>query len=170
MNKDVQIGSVVVLNSAEQDICKDIAKLRYTNNRSNGVKNAKMGNQSDEFTDLEGIASEFAFCKLFNVYPDLLIECRSSIRGEDNGDVILPTGHRVDVKATKYPSGKLLAVPWKKPDVDLFALMVGEFPRYIFKGFMKKDDLLCETRLGNLGHGDTYIAKQNELTDLKGIL
>jgi hypothetical protein len=49
--------------------------------------------------------------------------------------------------------------------VDLFALMVGEFPIYEFKGFMKRDELLQEKRLGSLGHGPTYIAKQDELVE-----
>jgi hypothetical protein len=111
-----------------------------------------------------------AFSKLFNIFPDLTIHTRSSIDGTDTHDAILPCGLSVDVKTTKYPNGKLLAVPWKKANGDLFALMVGTAPSYVFKGFMFQYQLLSPQRLGNLGHGNTYIAQQSELVDLDAIL
>lgn len=160
------IGDKTQLNETEQALCRAIAKKRYSNNRKSSVKNSKIGGQSNEFTDLEGIGSELAFCKLFNVYPDFSIEPRSSLAGEDTGDATLRDGRTVDVKATKYSFGRLVAVPWKQPHVDLFALMVGRFPEYEFRGFMKKDELLKDSRLGTLGHGPTYIAEQKELKNL----
>lgn len=159
------IGTVVKLDAIEQVIVQALAKKRYSNNRSAGVRNSKIGNQSNEFTDLEGMAGEFAFCKLFNIYPDFSISTRSSSQGEDRGDTKV-NGEKVDVKTTKYATGKLLAVTWKKTDVDLFALMTGVFPKYVFRGFMKSEELIKETRLGDLGYGKTYIAKQSELKDL----
>lgn len=166
LDLDVKIGQKVELTSSEQLVCKGIAKSRYESNRSASVGNAKIGSQSDEVTDLEGFAAEMAFCKLFNVYPDFSVQPRSSVAGEDDGDARLRDGRSVDVKGTKYPNGKLVAVPWKKPQVDLFALMVGSFPKYEFKGFMRRDDLLQTARLGTLGYGPTYIAAQKELQPL----
>lgn len=161
-----RIGDAVTLDDGEQMVCKVLAKLRHQNNRKEAVKNSRIGGQSDEATDLEGIGSELAFSKLWNLYPDLSIFIRSSLKGEDEGDNILHTGQSVDVKATRYATGKLVAVPWKKMKVDLFALMVGVFPKYTFKGFMRSEELLQEKRLGTLGHGPTYIAYQNELRDI----
>ena len=63
-------NTIIELNDGEQEICKIIAKLRYKNNRDNNVKNSKVGDQSDELTDLEGIGGEMAFCKMVNSYPD----------------------------------------------------------------------------------------------------
>lgn len=160
------IGKGISLNSGEQTVCKLIAKLRFDNNRKKGVSNSKIGDQSDEDTDREGLCAEMCFAKLFNVYPDFSVFTRSSKDGEDkNGDVTIE-GIPVDVKATKYVSGRLIAVPWKDaPKKFLYALMVGSFPTFTFKGFMKSSDLLSDTRLGNLGHGPTYIANQHELRE-----
>ena len=157
----MKVGEVVNLSETEQAICKGIAKLRFQNNRKEGVFNKKVGKQSNEATDLEGFAAEFAFCKLFNLYPDFTIEPRRT--EDDCGDAVLPCGNTVDVKATKYPTGRLLAVPWKGDNIDLYALMVGEFPSYTFKGFMPREELHKPERLGSLGYGETYIAQQHEL-------
>jgi hypothetical protein len=55
-------------------------------------------------------------------------------------------------------------VPWKEPkDIDAFALMVGEMPKYRYVGMMKASDLLQEHRKTDLGHGTVYMATQDEL-------
>lgn len=159
---------IIELSEIEQNLAKIIAQKRFSNNRNNNIKNSKRGSQSDETTDLEGIAAEIAFCKIHNIYPDFTIFTRST--KSDKGDARLANGMTVDIKTTKYINGKLIAVPWKEPNVDLFALMVGTFPKYEFKGFMQKLELLNPKRLGNLGYGETYIAYQHELElDLKKI-
>jgi hypothetical protein len=151
----------VTLNAQEQAICRSLAKKRYATNRKEGTRNGKRGPQSNEQTDLEGIGAEFGFAKLFNLYPDFSIQPRTT--ENDEGDSRLHDGRGVDVKATRYKTGKLIAVPWKKGNAPLFALMIGTFPKYTFKGFMPADDLLRAERLGSLGHGPTYIADQGEL-------
>lgn len=166
----MNIGTVIELDWVEQNLAKVLAKMRHDNNRASGVKNSKIGSQSNEVTDLEGIASELAFCRGFNCYPDLTIAPRSSAKGEDKGDLRLANGLIVDVKATKYSNGKLLAVTWKNHCVHAFALMVGEFPRYTFKGFMLQDDLINPKRIGDLGYGKTYLAEQHELVDMPKII
>lgn len=165
----VAIGTSITLDPTEQLICKAIARRRYENARNMNVKNSKMGGQSNEETDLEGISSEMAFCKLFNIFPDLTVQVRSSTEGTDDGDATLRDGRTVDVKSTKYTTGRLLAVRWKKPKIDLFALMIGKFPTYTFKGFMKSEELIKPERIGNLGHGDGYIAEQYELKTLENV-
>jgi hypothetical protein len=151
----------VALNPQEQTVCRALAKKRHANNRKAGTPNAKRGPQSNEQTDLEGIGAEFAFAKLFNLYPDLSIEPRTA--DTDTGDCTLRDGRAVDVKATQYKTGKLIAVPWKKSGVQLYALMTGVFPTYTFRGFMEATELLREERLGTLGYGPTHIAHQEEL-------
>lgn len=158
----MKISTSITLNITEQRLCKHIAKERYKVNRKKGVKNSKIGDQSDELTDLEGFAGELAFCKIFNVFPDLLVQVTD--QNTDTGDCILSDGTVVDVKTTKYPNGKLLAARWKNcKEIDVYALMVGTFPTYKFMGFMSKDELLQEKRLRDLGHGKGYVAYQNEL-------
>lgn len=148
---------------SEEDIakCKELASARFNSNRKSGITDRKVGKQSAEFTDLQGIGGEFAFCRIFGFNPDKTISPRSS--KTDKGDVILPDGTIVDVKTTHYKSGKLLAVPWKEPNVDYYVLMVGTFPSFEYKGLMSKEELLQDSRLTDLGYGETYAATQNEL-------
>ena len=149
---------IIELNEAEQKLAIFLAKARHQNARKKMVVNHRMGPQSDETTDLEGIAGEIAYCKLMNLYPDLQTEF---IPGYD---CLLPDGTRVDVKTTKYPNGKLISATWKDiGDIDAFALMVGEMPKYRYAGIMKASELLQEKRKQNLGHGIVYVATQDEL-------
>lgn len=155
----------IVLTEAEQRLAKFLATRRYQNARSKGLFNAKMGDQSNELTDLEGIASEIAFCKLANIYPDLDLDHTNP------ADCYLRDGRSVDVKSTTYSSGRLLSVRWKNvSEVDLFVLMVGQFPRYRCAGFMSSAELIQPNRLVDLGHGEGYAATQNELQSIDALL
>jgi hypothetical protein len=150
----------IELNEAEQRLVCYLAKQRTTTNRAAAVHNARLGPQSDAETDHLGIGGEIAFAKLFNLYPDLSIEPRRG--GADCS--VGPFG--VDVKTTRYPNGKLLAVATKAllaPDADVYALMIARFPRYDFCGFARRGDLLHPSRLTDLGHGPTYALEQTEL-------
>jgi hypothetical protein len=169
---NIPIGRVVTLTDVEVAIVRGIAKKRYNACRAKGIKNSKVGEQSNEQTDAEGFGAELAFCKLHNIYPDLEIKPR--VTEDDDGDARLPIeGGLVDVKSTTYTTGRLITAHWKKPDtVDLYALMVGTLPTYTFKGFIRARDLLIPEKLGSLtgGKATAYIAEQGELSDLKGIL
>jgi hypothetical protein len=147
----------ITLNDAEQKLARYLAASRHASNRSEGTKNSRIGPQSDEQTDLEGIGAEIAFCKIHNIYPDTQIAERPA------ADAYLPDGTTVDVKATPYPNGHLLAVRWKKCDVQMYSLMVGTFPTYRHAGMMPAPELLRPERLKNFGYGDSYAAKQSEL-------
>jgi hypothetical protein len=159
------VSQFIVLSEAEQRLAKFLATRRYQNARAKGLFNAKMGDQSNELTDLEGIASEIAFCKLANIYPDLDLDHTNA------ADCYLRDGRAVDVKSTTYASGRLLSVRWKDvTKVDLFVLMVGEFPTYRCAGFMSSTELIQPSRLINLGHGEGYAATQNELLPIDRVL
>jgi|TARA_R110002110_G_scaffold248495_3_gene464662 hypothetical protein len=164
---NIKIDTEITLNDVEQALAKGIAKRRYNRCRQEGISNSKIGNQSNELTDLEGFAAELAFCKLHNVYPDLLIQPRSS--SDDNGDCLLHIENgRVDVKATKYQSGRLIAPLWKSKDsADIYALMIGTFPTYTFKGFIKSSDFLIDVKIGKIKNNRTYMADQSDLVDLE---
>ncbi len=147
----------ITLNELEIAIAKHLAKSRYEHARSNGIVDRKMGDQSNWETDLEGVASEIAFCKMSNLYPDLNI-------GLDRDYDCVYNGKKVDVKATKYKTGKLLATLKKKDsDIDIFVLLIGECPKYKFVGWATKEELISEENIGNLGKGRGYILEQRRL-------
>lgn len=138
-------------------LAQHLAQKRYETARKNGVKNSKMGPQSNEETDLEGIGAEIAFCKMHNIYPD------TAVGHTPLADAVLRDGSTVDVKATKYKTGHLIVAMWKKPDIDYYALMIGSFPEYRYAGRVHPEQIMQQSRIKNFGRGLVYAMNQNEL-------
>lgn len=115
--------------------------------------------------DINGFGGEFAFCKVFNVMPDFLVKVTQT--NKNDYDAIIFNSIKVDVKTTKFATGRLLTARWKIDEVDVYALMVGEMPKYTFKGFMLRDELKKDCRLKSLGHKIGYIAEQDELKNIE---
>ena len=136
-----------------------MARSRMENAIKRGITNAQVGSQDRLDIDLEGYGAELAFCKLFNVYPDMSIDADPS--ADRTGDAIW-MGKTVDVKTSKYKTARLLAVRWKKKK-DLYALMVGTFPKYEFRGMATGDELIRQENLIALGHGEGYALSQHQL-------
>jgi len=153
------------LNEGEQLVCKILARKRSRANRTAGIRNSKIGGQKDKEIELDGIGGELTFCKLYGLYPDFSIYTRSAVDGTDTFDACL-NGVWVDVKTTQCPTGRLLVAVWKRdgPLPDYYALMIGAFPTYEFKGFARSSDLDKVGRLGNRGRGPTWEVLQNKLT------
>jgi hypothetical protein len=150
----------VTLNDAEQRLAKYLAKRRHDAARMDGIPDMKMGPQSAYDTDLEGIAAEIAFCKIMNVYPDTDIV----VGNRPISDAYTTGMGSVDVKATKYRNGRLLATTKKyAKHPDSYALMVGEFPSYRFVGWVPAGELLMERNIKDLGHGEGYALDQSML-------
>jgi hypothetical protein len=151
---------IVRLGETEQKVCEYVAKERYNNARRKGITDNKKGPQSNYDTDLEGVASEMAAAKLLNVWPDIQIE------EIPTHDLILGT-YTIDVKATKYRTGKLIAALHKKDKAcDYYMLMLGTFPEYSLGGFCRKEKLLNEDTITNLGWGQLHALEQNDLMSL----
>ena len=150
----------VCLTEDEQRIAKFIARRRQESNDTQGVNDSRVtAGQSSVSIHEDGFAAELAFCKLFNVYPDFEIRPR---RGSADCSRF---GETIDVKATRYQNGKLLAVAWKETcAADVYALMILEDgARFRFAGFARATDLIAPERLTNLGHGPTYALEQQQL-------
>ena len=147
------------LTDLEQKLCSEGAKMRYNVARSSGVNNGKIGPQSNAETDLLGLGGELATAKWLNVYPDLTIYAR-----QGGVDLLSHSGMRIDVKTTKYSTGMLLAkinTPYK--DIDSFVLVTAEYPSFIVRGWATKDELIDPKNIINLGHGEGYGLKQNQI-------
>ena len=148
----------IKLNKAEQKLAQYLARCRYENNRRENVVDRKIGPQSNNDTDLNGIGAELAFCKLFNLYPDIEIDHRPQ------EDAIFHDGTKVDIKTTPYKNGRLITPIWKKQiHTDLYALMIGKFPEYRLAGIVTADKLFQDENIVNLGYGNTYALEQVDL-------
>lgn len=166
MTPRVPIGSAWTLDEPWQTISRIGAQGRIDARRSAGSTNLRRADTDVLTIDLEGVASEVAFCRLFNVWPDL------TVGDVCDWDVTLPGGWRVDVKTTNYRTGRLLVHPNKAGKrIDLDALMVGTFPGpYVFRGFIRHADACQPCRLEDVGRGINYVVTQGELCDLAAIL
>jgi hypothetical protein len=148
----------ITLDNYEQEIVRGIALARHKNNIDRGSRSYKMGGGDDLLINLEGTGGEFAFCKLKNIYPDMTIDHPIPYDCYING-----VGF-IDVKTTKKPNGMLLIGTWKYRAIpEYYALMVGEFPNYEFKGYFRGSDVFVPENLVDLGHGDTYGISQDRL-------
>ena len=168
MTKTIKRDTKIILNKEEQALCRFIAKRRYETARGAGVTNSKKGEQSNEATDLEGVSAELAFAKFYKAYPSGVFDigARSSNKGEDSDGDIAINQLIIDVKATKYETGRLIAAEWKDhSSIDYYALVVGEFPKYEVRGLMSTGELITEERLKTLPNGSNkvYQATQDEL-------
>jgi hypothetical protein len=141
----------ITLDLHEQEIVRGIALARHKNNIDRGSRDFKMGGGDDLLINIEGTGGEFAFCKLQNIYPDMTINHPIPF------DCYIKGHGFIDVKSTKKTNGMLLVGIWKSRSIpDYYALMVGEFPTYEFKGFFPGEEVFNDENLVNLGHGETY--------------
>lgn len=149
----------ITLDDGWQEVVRVVSEMRTSYNRTAGVKDQKIGPQSGKVTDLDGLGGEVAFCLLHNLCPDLCVVPRSG-----GYDCVTHVGKTVDVKTTKYRGGKLTAkLGTDITEIDLFALMVGEFPTYRWVGWAWAADLVCADTVGDLGHGPTHILTQEQI-------
>jgi len=125
--------------------------------RNNYVNDRKMGNQSGHQIDEDGVIGEFAFCRHYNIFFDLGVSPRSG-----SFDCILK-GKRVDIKTTRYKTGKLLATTKVNPDVDIYVLAILDGYDITFAGWVEKEELISDKNLKDLGRGLGYSLEQSEL-------
>ena len=148
----------MTLTDAEQRLAKYLATSRTAANRGAGVTNGKLSQQSDAEIDLDGVGAELAFCRLMNLYPDLSLNLRAG------GADCTWAGRSLDVKQTRYQSGRLIAIRKKASNpCDLYALMIGAFPTYRFAGMATSEQLFAAERLHDLGRGVGYVLDQDAL-------
>ena len=164
------IGSVVTLTEEEVQHGGIIARGRTKVNRGGAVPDRRIHPVSDELANDEGVYSEIAFCKLFNLYPRVFdLAPRSSCKNTDDGDADMHDGRVVDVKTTTRENGRLLACHWKAKScvVDVFALLTGKCPTYTFRGFMTAPDLFLESRKRQMRANApmAYVADQCDLKE-----
>tara|TARA_R100001079_G_scaffold4781_1_gene2920 strand:- start:14233 stop:14697 length:465 start_codon:yes stop_codon:yes gene_type:complete len=150
---------IIALNKTEQRLAQYIAKRRYEHDRSVNATATIYGNGTPEERELDSVAAEIAFCKHHNIWPDM--------DAEHFGleDCLLANGKLVDVKTTRRENGRLMVKAIKRKEVcDLYALVVGRFPKFRFAGWMAVEELFTEDRLEYRLQYPSYVATQNELT------
>ena len=169
---NISKNTIVKLNELEQSIAEAIAVERLNICNNLGIKD-RLINRSHMSKDIEreAVAAEMVLCKTLGLYPEFLFDIKpsSKAKGTDKGDLTL-NGFNVDVKYTRYKTGKLFArYKYEGDCIDTYCLITKEDDRtYNIRGFMTSTDLLQEHRVGTLGiykDRPCFIAEQKELYD-----
>jgi len=158
----ILLDEIISLDNSEQVLCRILAALRNGINSVHGVHSPIMGDKGGYEIDLDGIAGELAYAKTRNLCPDFGIGPRSG------GHDFVDRGNRsIDVKtAPKSYHNLVVSVKKKNHPSDVYALMTGEFPDYVYRGEITKEDLFTDDHLTDkLVNGlPSYVAGQEELT------
>jgi hypothetical protein len=149
---------IVCLDDMEVELCNFIGKKRSEIARLNNVKDAKIGNHNGVDADIQGFKAEYGFAKLFNIFPDFGLSPRSG-----SFDGVTRFGARYDIKSTKYKTGNLLSTLKVNPDVDVYILAYVHDNIVEFIGWAKKEELIKEENIKDLGHGKGYFLSREKL-------
>lgn len=139
-----------------------IARDRYERNRERGIADRLVTSTSPIHNDAESIAAEVAFSRLAGVDPLL-----DTDRPHPAYDVVIG-GKRVDIKWTQYSTGALILAEFSNSRADVFALMVGTWPRYTYRGSIGRAALLSRGVTSTAANGRRlarggYVAPQGVL-------
>lgn len=158
-----KIGQQIKLNAGERKYADWLGKARTAENRRDNVPNERVGGNSDSSAiDREGVAGEFAFCKLAGIYPPTYYK----------NDEVLPWdcivgGLMIDIKTTSHVENPLLIIKRTKKvgDVDGYVLMLENKAKdiFIYCGFITSYDALQRENLRDIGHGLSYVINPNQL-------
>tara|TARA_B100000579_G_scaffold438017_1_gene470929 strand:- start:13442 stop:13960 length:519 start_codon:yes stop_codon:yes gene_type:complete len=166
----------IQLNELEIKISHLIAVKRYEMARGSNVPNGQVSDSMGALEpDIEGVLAEMAFCKAHGIYPRQVLDIfvRSKKNGMDYGDAtvkFMGETRVVDVKTTCYKNGRLICSV-VNPNVDYYALMVGQKGEYRMAGLMEAHELCRESRYGDHGlfKKPCYMAEQHELKSWKDL-
>jgi hypothetical protein len=79
-------------------------------------------------------------------------------------DCKLRDGATIDTKQTVYPNGWLLVRCGKeRMYVEIYTLMIGVFPTYMFGGFAFYEEIIRPENIVDKGHGPSYGLPQHKL-------
>ena len=150
---------IVNMTPSESAIAHMLAVMRNTTARQNGVADKQMGKQDPIEIDRDGIIAEMAFGKAFNLYPDLSIYPRKG-----GADLIGRNKKKIDVKATRYKTGKLV-IHIDKPvdEVDVYALAIVDGDDVDLIGYIESEKAIKQENIRDLGHGEGYVIDQEVL-------
>jgi len=139
----------VDLTEVEKKVVMMVAREKYEYSREHHVEMKRM--EDGLQADIDGMIGEVCFGKMFNYFVNL------SARKAD-ADFYTKDGKSIDVKSTRYKTGRLVAtINKKRSPCDLYVLMVIDDEGGWYKGYVSKEELFRDENIKDLGHGPTYV-------------
>jgi hypothetical protein len=153
----------VTLSTSEVEVAEYVGQKRQEINEEKKLVDRKQ-DQTKDSTEIhiEGIAGEWAFCKIMNVYPDLEFEKRSKYD-------CYALGFTWDVKTSE--SADWLDIRFSKASqgkrCDMYVLVVGKRPNYEIVGWIEADAIFQVENVADVGNGRFYRVPRERLKDFK---
>lgn len=149
----------VTLSSSEMSMCNILGNMRHMVNRAGKTVDRQKGNQSALDIDMDGVIAEYAFCRHWNIFFDLSSQARSG-----SYDCLL-NNKRIDIKSTRYATGRLIKTLKPNPDIDIYVLAIIDGNTVSFPGWISSENFIQEQNILNLSNkGDCYAMTQDQLT------
>jgi hypothetical protein len=149
---------IVVLDKSEVELCEFIGRKRHETARDNNVKDTKIGDHDAIEADIQGFMAEYAFAKYVNIFPDFGLSPRSG-----SYDGVTQKGAKYDIKSTRHKNGNLLSTLKVNNDIDVYVLAYVNNQTVEFVGWAKKNELIREENIKDLGHGKGYFLSREKL-------
>ena len=148
----------IELSMPELEICRLLGVMRRCT-ASGNVQDKQMGKQDPFEIDIDGVIAEYCVAKALNLCPDLTVSIRKG-----GSDLVNYFKRTIDVKSTRYQSGKLLAT-LKKEDhaCDMYVLAIVNDKGAKIAGWTTKEELFKDENIDDLGHGKGYVMTQDQL-------
>jgi hypothetical protein len=162
---------LIRLTPAELSRCKQAAALRWQLARASGVVDQRR-DSSRQLNDLDllGVKAEQAVAKALD------LEYTPTALGIDDGADLYAGDVSIDVKATFYPTGKLLLRSQAQAKAHVFVLVAAvkdEEAVMRLCGWISRREFLAQCKTIDLGHGPGLAMEQSDLrhlTELWGLL
>jgi hypothetical protein len=166
IKRKLKRGTKIELTPEDQNAIIEMSEKICEQKRQYFQDNFKRDKLTDLHTmNLNGFGAELAFCRLVNAEFDFSTDEKEN--HFFNPDCTLADGKTIDVKTTIYPGGKLIVRTGKEDaHVDAYALMIGTFPSYTFRGWATYEEIIRDVNLQDLGYGDNYALEQGELESI----
>ena len=148
----------VKVTDQEIAMISTIANMRSIVSRATGTKDRKMSPESGIQIDIDGLIGEYAFCKHNNLFMDITPGPKSGTY-----DCLSRKNKRLDIKTTRYKTGRLLCTLKENPDVDVYILAILDKNIVEFVGYASKTELVRKENITDLGHGKGYALTQDKL-------
>jgi hypothetical protein len=151
------------LSEAELNVLRIIANLRGLVARANNIANLKVSENQNQDVEFDGLIGEYAFCKLHNLFLDIVPQPRSG-----SYDCLFHD-QRLDIKSTRYKNGVLLGSTNRNADIDVYVLCIIDGLNVSFPGYAMAEELYAEENLTTLGRYDNpvYALDQSKLHKFK---
>lgn len=179
----ISLGTKITLTSPELQECIKIGQERCSKNKEEKTVNCNYSGRDDIDISVQGVISEWMFCKLFNIPVTDLYDTRCRNRFNDTFDAHI-AGYSVDVKG---PLGHERSI-WvnqgkEKNPADLYCLLtlerkhVGKHTPFsaddeiegCFQGFIHGEHLLVGGNIQRRGQKYLYTCPSSKLMTLEDI-